>query len=347
VPKNLSDKIADKVTAHSIDLERAAAASAIEVSAILNDLADEIVADLSNGVKEFTPRQKKRLQALLVSTREAIRSAYRDIKSTHKNNLIDLGTIESTFAVSSLNTAVGASLVAVKHTRAQLGALVTGSLIEGAPVQDWWAKEAGDMFHRFSTQMRMGILRGETINDLVKRVTGPSGVMPITDRRAKALVRTSFQSIANAVRLDTYRQNADVIKGLQALVTLDLRTSTICQARSSSSWDMEGNPLNGTKERFPGHPPWHFNCRTTLIPITKSWKELGVKKDVEEFSIKTQQSMDGKVAGDLTYEQWLRSKPKKAQIEALGRGKWGLWTDGKLTLPQMLDQSGRRCHWRI
>jgi hypothetical protein len=115
------------------------------------------------------------------------------------------------------------------------------------------------------------------------------------------------------------------------------------------SWDLDGNPLEGTKIPFPGAPPWHFNCRSTLVPIVKSWADLSSGSAVSKSKLQkledalpesTQSSMDGQVAGELTYEQWLKSKPEEFQIEVLGRGKHSLWLQGKITLAQLVDQNG-------
>jgi hypothetical protein len=98
---------------------------------------------------------------------------------------------------------------------------------------------------------------------------------------------------------------------------------------------------------FPGPPPYHFNCRSILIPITKSWEQLikeaggEVPEGLTEIGDGTQASMDGQVAGDLTYEQWLKTKPEDFQLEVLGKSKYALWKSGKLSLPQMVDMSGK------
>jgi hypothetical protein len=151
--------------------------------------------------------------------------------------------------------------------------------------------------------------------------------------------------------MKVYQANKDVIKGVQAQVTLDHRTSAICMARSGFAWDLDGKPLPGTDtdEDFPGPPPWHPNCRSTLIPIVKSIGEIvedpevdkEVAKVAEEVPKATQSSMDGQVAQVLTYEDWLKSKSEAFQKEVLGPGKWELWQKGQIGLKDLIDQRGR------
>ena len=97
-------------------------------------------------------------------------------------------------------------------------------------------RQAAKTQRAFGDQIRIGMLAGETNRDLVKRIRGTQipgaprgtftgGVLQTSTREANTLVRTSVQQIANQTREETYRENADIIKGVQALVVLDTRTS--------------------------------------------------------------------------------------------------------------------------
>jgi hypothetical protein len=50
--------------------------------------------------------------------------------------------------------------------------------------------------------------------------------------------------------------------------------------------------------------------------------------------------MDGQVPEDITFKDFLEKKSKAFQDEVLGKGKAQLWREGKITLQQLLDQSG-------
>jgi hypothetical protein len=50
--------------------------------------------------------------------------------------------------------------------------------------------------------------------------------------------------------------------------------------------------------------------------------------------------MDGVVAADLTFDQFLKSKPPEFADKMLGKGRAELWRSGKITLNQLLDQRG-------
>ena len=86
------------------------------------------------------------------------------------------------------------------------------------------------------------------------------------------------------------------------------------------------------------------NCRTTLVPILRSWRELGVRSPRvrREAPPGTQSSLNGQVSAELNYDQWLRKQPKSVQIEALGRTKRDLWARGEIkNLSELTDQTGR------
>ncbi len=44
---------------------------------------------------------------------------------------------------------------------------------------------------------------------------------------------------------------------------------------------------------------------------------------------------------DKLRAKWLKSKPKEYVDDLLGKGRSDLFLSGKITLPQLLDQSGR------
>ena len=83
--------------------------------------------------------------------------------------------------------------------------------------------------------------------------------------------------------------------------------------------------------------------------MTFSWEELAGNKDlgkavqqeVDALPKSTQASMDGQVASDMTYEDWLKTKPEPFQKDILGDAKWEMWNNGELPLRDMIDQRGR------
>lgn len=124
-----------------------------------------------------------------------------------------------------------------------------------------------------------------------------------------------------------------------------VHNSTICVSYSGAEWDKKKNPINGNKLAFvnPGGSangvPRHWNCRSVMLPITKTFRELGL--DADEFPTSSRSATGGPVAADMTFDAFLKRKGDQFADELLGPGRAQLWRDKKITLQQLLDQSGR------
>jgi SPP1 gp7 family putative phage head morphogenesis protein len=155
-----------------------------------------------------------------------------------------------------------------------------------------------------------------------------------------AITRTAVQTISKDARLASLEANADIIKEVQWVSTLDSRTSDICIVRSGKLWTYPD--FKPVKHKIPwnGGPPAHWNCRSTFIPITKSFEELTNGRIKDKVEPATRASMDGSVAADLTFDTFLRRKPPAFAEEMLGKGRAKLWRSRKITLNQLLDQRG-------
>lgn len=331
---NLSDKLADSAVTRQIRLQRYSAGLRNRVISLLEDAATDIITKLS-GAKELTTFSRDRLQAQLSDIRQLIDKYYQDIQGLAAAELQDLARIEAEWSLKSINTAVGAEIVSSMPSEKALGELAKDTLIMGAPSKEWWARQSGDTQFRFVTAMRMGLAQGETNSQLVKRFRETT---EITKRNAQSLVRTSVQTVAAEARRATMRENDDVVKGIQQVSTLDGRTTDICIAYAGASWDLEGNPINGTALPYNGGIPRHWGCRSTEIPILKTFRDIGL--DIDEFPKGTRASMDGQVAADLSFDDFLKSKPKSFQDDLLGPGRAELYRNGKITLTDLVDGRG-------
>jgi hypothetical protein len=76
-------------------------------------------------------------------------------------------------------------------------------------------------------------------------------------------------------------------------------------------------------------------------PKTGGSRLTAIARKLDEAPPGTQASMDGAVAGDLTYEGWLLDKPVAFQKQILGPSKWKLWKDGKINFRDLVDESAR------
>jgi len=344
----VNEKIKDKIIGHSVDLNRLEIQMKKDIVKELKVLEKDLIKKLEksnilNG-KPMTRFRQKRLKALLKQTQETIKTAYRDVRNKFSKDLVKVAAISEAQAADAINKSVKVEIMSVGMSKQTLKSIVSNSLIEGAPSKDWWARRSVALKDKFSDTIRQGMLSGETTANIVRNLRGTKAlnykdsVLSGNYRSAEALVRTSIQTVANDARIETYRENNDLIKGIEWSATFDNRTSETCMFLDGLQWDLDYNPL-GHGTTFPGATA-HWNCRSTTVAITKSWKELGGKGKFKEIPESTRASMDGQVSGKIGYEGWLKSKDASFQKETLGSGKYELWKKGKLGFTDMVNGSG-------
>jgi len=365
---SVNEYLMEEFTRQTVDLMRIEAGMRKTVLGMMKGLELDLISQIQNidpTAVNAASYKLARLQALLKQTKDTIRTAYRGMRKAATGELTDLVMAENAITMETLNASLGVDIATVAMPRSIALSLARKTAIQGAIQSEWWSRQAASLRRSFSDQLSIGLLAGETNSQLVQRIRGTAtgkrlgyllngkqrfysefsgGIMDTGTRQAEALVRTATQTVAQEARMETFRENSDVVKGVSASVTFDLKTTDVCKGRSGMAWDMDGKPLNSiTTESFPGSPPWHWNCRTQLVAVTKSWKELSQRNQsrLGRSPKGLKSSMDGQVAGDLTYEKWLRKRPVADQREALGVAKQKLWKKGKLNFRELVDQTGR------
>lgn len=341
-----NEKLVDLFMERAIDLLRLEAGTRDKVLVFLAELERELVGLVAKIDPTGTPdaaRQKRRLADLLVEVQGTIRGTYRDASTLLAREIREIIDAEATWTGNSINTATRASFVDAGLTRGFLQTLVSDVLIQGAASKDWWSRQAAGLSDKFADQMRAGMALGEANGKLVERVrgkTGQPGIMNLARSSAERLVRASVQAAANTAREATYDENADLISALEWSATLDTRTSPWCIVRDGLKYTpKEHRPMGHTVPWLEGPGKIHWGCRSTSVPVLKSWRDLGIDED--EIPETTRASMDGQVPAAMTFEQWLRKQSVARQDTVLGAGKADLWRKGKITFRDLLDQSGR------
>lgn len=357
MPDSISNTIADKNIRHEINLLRLVEHERRAMLKILRKLEKELLEKIQtyNPTGGETKRQQLgRQKRLLADTRAIITKTYRSIANQQHTTIGNVMTLQAEVTAAVVQASVGFNLLSVGVSQARIEALASEQVVLGAPAREWWSRQSQTLKTKFKDQITLGVLQGESVQQITRRIRGSrgsgyaDGIAFGMRKSAEDLVRTSVNAAANTGRLAMYQANGDVIKGVQPVVTFDLRTSEICIARAGAAWDLEGNPLpqSTRNERFVPLP-WHFNERTTLAPILKSFKEIvgskGSKLDKQLNALPkaTKASMDGQIADSISFEKWLKGKTVAEQRKVLGATRQQLWSDGKLALKDLIGQTGR------
>lgn len=330
---NTSDRLLDLTTIRQLLMQRIIAGE----NARINKEYDAIAADLEKQLRgpELTEYKGKRLAQAIEELKARV--------SVAEPAVGDLAATEADYTVQSM-AQVGIN--AVLPPEDVINRVAKNSLIQGATIGQWWSKLNDTTKFDLERIIRNGVLLGQTNREIAKAIVGvgtDKGPEALSKARrdAMAITRTAVQTISNEARLATYDSNADIIKAIQWVSTLDGRTSDICIARSGKTWSFPDYEPIGHSIPWGGGPPAHWSCRSTTIPVTKTFDELDGTSGVNpDASISTRSSMDGQVAADLSFDQFLKSKPDSFADEMLGKGKAQLWRDGKITLSELLSAKG-------
>ena len=328
---NTSDRLADLYTVRQLLLNRLAAGEQAKVNKQLLDIAREIERRLKTR-KPLTDFQGRRLD-------RAIADLQKLVKVTGPN-FGELAQLEAAFARQAF---VSVSIDAALPGASVIDRIANTSLVQGATMRQWFTKIQQQIAFDIERTVKTGVSLGDTNAQIARAIVGDGmrgpGAFPRGRRDAMAVTRTAVQTIANDARLATFEANTDIVKAVQWISTLDSRTSDICIARSGLVWTLPGYKPKGHNIEWQGPPPAHWACRSTIIPITKTFRELGL--DIDEVPPSTRASMDGQVAADLTFGDWLKGKPVEFADEMLGKGRAQLWRDGKITLQDLLNAQGQ------
>ena len=282
-----------------------------------------------------------RVESLILLIGNAIEEHYIGMEARLEALLVPFAEGQTVAASRSLQKATGQPSQPVPRSAA--AALVFDTNVLGGPMTEYIADQSTAARRAAARTVRLATAGNLNAAAVADRVVGTTtgrrmsvtnllgareqlgerrgGALDAARNYMNSLSRSAAMAVQAAARELVFDANRDSIRGLAAVVTLDGRTSKICMSRSGGAWNpTTGKPLAWSTVRtpFPGYPPWHLNCRTTLTPV---------------------------IAGDppqqLTYPEWLSTRSAAEQRDILGASRYKMWKEGNLDLHQMLDVSGR------
>ena len=311
------------------------------IMALLNRTDADLFAQISAALEQLPAESftVERLESLLYSVRATNKAAYDAVSKELTAELRDLVTYEAGYQqqlfASVLPVQVNVASVVVE----QVYSAALSRPMQSRLLSEWSAGIEADRMVRVRDALRLGYVEGQTISQMVARIRGTrargysDGLLEIDRRNCSAVVRTATAHVANFTRDRFYENNDSLIKALTWCSTLDSRTSAVCRARDGLQYPVKSGP----------RPPAHWQCRSTMVPVLRSWKDLGI--DMEELPVSTRASVGekftGQVPADLNYQDWLRKQSAGYQDDILGVSKGKLFRDGGLTLDRFVDRSGR------
>ncbi|MDB4378628.1 minor capsid protein [bacterium] len=190
-----------------------------------------------------------------------------ELLAHQKSSITEFSTSQLDFHSDNLYKEVK-DFYQVKRPRTkELLAEVTGPTMKGSKsLTDNIKNISSGELIRIQSKVKAGLARGASPNEIIQDVLKTT---KITEHQAKTLTRTSITSTQTAALRKVAEDNKDLIKGFMFTAILDSRTSPICSFHNGKIYDIDD-------KRFI--PPLHWNCRSSLIPVLKSKKEMVPEK---------------------------------------------------------------------
>jgi len=332
----VNEELQNRAILHSIFLQRYKAGQVRQVVGFLNqdvlpDLLGQISSELAKVTdKRTTTTKLSRLEESLTVFNETLRGGFGKAHQTFADEMRGLARTEAEWQQFVVQETVPFDVGFSLPSQKVLERVVSKEPIHGRLLEDWFNDLSASAEKKIEQQLRIGIVEGETIDEMIKRVRGTGGVADQSRNQTAAVVRTTVQNVATNAREATYEENEDVVDKVRYVAVLDSRTTLRCASLDGRIFEIDEGP----------RPPQHFGCRSTTVPVLKSWEELGIK-GLKELPPATRATMDGQVPDTLTFPEWLKSQPFDTQEDVLGTERAILFRQGKVKFEKFIDDQGR------
>lgn len=278
----------------------------------------------------LTAVQRDRVEALLREVTAALEALHRDYRTELLARYAQLGETVADIEHRALAAALEGVAVAVPVEEVLRAAVNAAPLSVRGPgggmlLEAFLLKWSEADIERTEGVIRRGYFEGRTTEQIVQDVRGTKaanyrdGILEVNRRNARTVVHTGVQHVAHVARAETMKANSDIVEGYRWVSTLDSRTSELCQSLDGQRFDLGEGPM----------PPAHPNCRSTVVPVTKTFREMGI--DLPELPEGTRASIGGQVPASLTYFEWLKTQPASFVEEALGPTRAAVFLKGGLS----------------
>src|SRR6056300_1496665 len=300
-----------------------------------NDLTKIMSSHKKRLVSSTLKNGNKNVNALNRALRLETRKTYRKI---YKDGISELKALANTSSKFHNNT-----------LKESLGKIYRSKVYSGLKVNDLIINSAGtysqqiasislSQQRRIKDIIKKGMMENLAVNQIAKNV-GNSIDLP--SAQLKTLTRTAITETSTSISNATYKLNEDVIDGYQYVATLDARTSLICGRLDGKVFRLD--------DKRGIRPPQHFNCRSTTVPIVKSYEDLRdtkssriSKRRLSRVSKSKRASLNGQVPSETNFAKFLSEQDYDFKLAVLGdKRRVEIFNTGKLKFNQFSTKDGR------
>jgi len=365
-------------------------------------IASTDAAILRTLVKELPKREKsirsetRRIERLIAKIEKMRRPGFDAARDLTFETALEVGDAASSQTVREIETAqqdaaergggdFSASKKSGKRPKSlsakQVKEIVEYEPIDGESIAGWFeGLRRGDL-QRITRAVARASVEGLTVSAIAAAIRGTKangyrdGILQTTRDGAAKLARTTINGVCNNARLETIRENEDVVDGAKFVGTLDGRTCPHCGALDGKIWPVK--ELDAVRR-----PPIHISCRCCVVPhvdlrtpdgkivevgtrpaanadfdalakesYNKTAREKGLKRRWDDLSPSTRlkyyyqaqkdyERRTGKpayrqVAPSTTFRDYFERQPAAFQRAWLGKNRYELYRTGAATFDDL------------
>ena len=331
---NANTQIYDKT------LDRAAMIRLFErrVNGKVELIIDGHVVRLDKLIKDANLSQKG-YETFREAVDQELQGTFREAFNTSRKDLVAMAADQLSFTYQNIEASMG-KIWQVKKPR-----IIPETLVLERPLYNdrtlaaGWVGVSLSEKKRLESLIRKGIAEGKTNNEIALEVR-KGNIHNITRQQSQTLVTTSITSVRSQADREVYKTNEKALEGWQYVAVLDARTTPLCAHR-----DGEIYPISDTKHL----PPAHWHCRSTTVPVFKSWEDISKIENVaqvrrQNIANLTKEQIafyDGQTPLKETYNDWLFRQSTDVQLRHLGDyQKLELFQSNQLTVDGFTNAEG-------
>lgn len=255
---------------HQVDLIRFSNSMAANVNPHLNKISKYVREVLYQWDKLNTKKDMNEAVKLIT---EMMLSELGEFVDEFESDFDELVREEVAFqydvAKSAIGTGTAVSRPTIKDTKKLISSVpmvLNGSAVT---VDEYIGDYAPKQIAKVKQKIVAGWTDGLTTREIAQSITGTKsvkGVIQASQRSAYMMAKDVSTHTSAQSKSKVFQDNSDLIVGEKIVVTLDSKTSPICQDLGSQ--DGGGKEYYYAKDgrNFP-RPPFHPNCRSTTVPI--------------------------------------------------------------------------------
>ena len=329
----VSEQLIAQTTRHGVYLERLKSGEVNQFAAFLKML-DKDLRDRLTG-RELTEFSRARVERLLAENAKALAAIFDQHYDELAGHLIELAEYESGFEARNLDSVLTQAPAVVPTANQVRTAVLTAPLsvsgVSGGQLLEPFIRDLKTTeIKRINGAIRLGYSQGQSNAEIIRRLRGTKankyrdGLLAVTQRSAAAIVRTSVQHVANTARMETWKENSNIVTGYRWVSTLDSRTSQTCASLDGQAFKTGKGPM----------PPAHINCRSGTV-ATLDDRYAFLDKDATRAARGPEGA--GKTDATETYYSWLKRQPAEFQRDAIGPKRAKLLRDGGLSAERFAE----------